>query len=190
MAKGSSWRVRPAAEVSWNLPARWCAGARDGLDHPAAGPSKVLLGVGVATVAALTRTAGSETLRTDDGTLPGCCCACWVARAWPGRNYSPSKGGDRNTVRRPVQGARGLWVLRTVLEGVSGFTSRLADTPAPLFGDLGSLSSSPASVCLPQGPLRCPPSSRPPSTSPTSKPPSTTGASACPPARAWPWRHR
>ena len=103
MAKGLSWRVRPAAE-DLNLPARWCAGARDGLDHPAAGPSKVLLsrcGHGGCT----DPTAGSETLRTDDGTLPGCRCACWVARAWPGREL-PLRRGDWNTVRRPAR-ARG-----------------------------------------------------------------------------------
>ena len=40
-------------------------------------------------------------------------------------------------------------------EGVSGFTSRLADTPAPLFGDLGSLSSSPRQRLPAQGLLRC-----------------------------------
>ena len=42
-------------------------------------------------------------------------------------------------------------------EGVSGFTSRLADTPASLFGDLGSLSSSPRKPLSAQGPLRCTP---------------------------------
>lgn len=42
-------------------------------------------------------------------------------------------------------------------EGVSGFTSGLADTPAPLFGDLGSLSSSPRQRLPAQGFLRCAP---------------------------------
>ena len=42
-------------------------------------------------------------------------------------------------------------------EGVSGFNRGWADTPAPLFGDLGSLSSSPRQRLPAQGPLRCTP---------------------------------